>query len=116
VFSAFGLSLAALGAWAAGIGAAQVVARYLLNLRGAAWSPSTRCLHVPGSWLPLALILGSFAVKYFAGYNVAVNPALAATAGFAGLCSLAYGSVSGLFMARALSLRSLATAPQAQAA
>jgi hypothetical protein len=115
VLGAFGPSIAALAAWAAGVAAAQVAASHLLDLRGAAWSPSTECLRVPGSWLPLTLILGLFAVKYFAGYNLAVNPALATTAGFAGLCSLAYGLVSGLFMARALSLRSLATAPQAQA-
>ena len=116
VLSAFGLSLAALSAWAAGIAAARVAARHLINLRGAAWSPGTRCLRVPGSWLPLALILGLFSVKYFAGYSLAVNPVLAATAGFAGLCGLAYGGVSGLFMARALSLRSLAMAPRASAA
>ena len=38
-----------------------------------------------------------------------VHPALATDATFAGLCSLAYGSFSGLFLARALSLRRLAT-------
>jgi len=38
-------------------------------------------------------------------------PALASDATFAGLCSLAYGTFSGLFLARALALRSLATRP-----
>ena len=67
-----------------------------------------KVLHVPGSWLPLVLIVGLFCIKYFAGASLALHPALASDSSFAGLCSLAYGSFSGLFLARALSLRSLA--------
>ena len=108
VFSAFGHFPVALGGWAAGVGAALAFARNAVAVRGAAWSPATGLLHVPGSWLPLALILGIFCVKYFAGASLALHPTLATDATFAGLCSLAYGSCSGLFLTRALSLRKLA--------
>jgi hypothetical protein len=108
VLSAFGHFPIAIGGWAAGVGAALVLARNAVAVRGASWSPSTSTLHLPGSWLPLTLILGLFATKYVAGVNLAMHPALAIDPTFAGLCSLAYGSFSGLFLARALSLRQLA--------
>jgi hypothetical protein len=109
VFSAFGHFPVALGGWAAGVGVALTFARSAVAVRGAAWLKTTNRIHVPGSWLPLTLILGLFAIKYFAGVNLAMHPALASDATFAGLCSLSYGVFSGLFLARALSLRSLAT-------
>ncbi len=116
VLRAFGPSAVALGGWALGVGTALALARQLLSVRGAVWSTDAQALQVPGSWLPLALMLGLFAVKYFAGYHLAVNPTLATDAVFAGLCSVAYGGVSGTFMARALALRSLAgKSPVAQA-
>lgn len=111
VFSAFGHAPIAFGGWSVGASAAFACARHAVAVRGARWSSATRTLHVPGSWWPLALMVGLFAVKYGAGASLALNPALARDAVFAGLCSAAYGTVSGLFLARALSLRNLATAP-----
>ena len=110
VLSAFGHLPVAVGGWAAGVGAALTFGRHFIAVRGARWSAQTGLLHVPGSWLPLAMILGLFCVKYFAGVNLAMHPALATDATFAGLCSLAYGTFSGLFFARALSLRGVASA------
>ena len=109
VLSAFGHMPVALAAWAAGLAAAPALARKVVSVRGAWWSPSRGRLHVPGSWLPLVLIVSLFALKYGAGVSLSLAPALASDASFAGLCSLAYGTFSGLFLARALSLRSLAT-------
>ena len=109
VLSAFGHFPVALGGWAAGVGAALVFARRFIAVRSARWSAQAGSLHVPGSWLPLVLIVGLFCVKYVAGVSLTMHPALAVDTGFAGLCSLAYGGFSGLFLARALSLRRLAT-------
>ena len=111
VLSAFGHFPVALGGWVAGVGAALAFARNAVAVRGAAWSPGTGRLYVPGSWLPLVLIVGLFAIKYAAGAGLAIHPALATDATFAGLCSLGFGSFSGLFLARSLSLRRLATRP-----
>lgn len=111
VFSAFGHFPVALGGWAAGVGAALAFGRQIVSARGATWSAQTATLHVPGSWVPLALIVGLFAVKYFVGVQLAMHPARAADAVFAGLCSLAYGGFSGLFLARGIALRSLARRP-----
>jgi len=84
-------------------------------VRGASWSSETGLLHVPGSWLPLVLMVALFLIKYGVGVTLAVNPAMAADTTFGAVCGLAYGSFSGLFAARALSLRSQASARFASA-
>jgi hypothetical protein len=108
VLSAFGHAPLPLGGWASGVGAALVFGRQFVAVRGARWLAESGRLYVPGSWLPLVLIVGLFCIKYVAGASLAMHPALATNATFAGLCSLAYGSFSGLFLARTLSLRRLA--------
>jgi hypothetical protein len=109
VLSAFGHAPLPLGGWASGVGAALVFGRQFVAVRGARWLAESGRLYVPGSWLPLVLIVGLFCIKYVAGASLTMHPALATDATFAGLCSLAYGSFSGLFLARTLSLRRLAT-------
>ena len=116
VLSAFGHLPVALLAWAAGVAASLGLARKAVTVRGASWSASRGVVQVPGSWLPLVLILSLFVVKYGAGVSLALAPRLASDATFAVLCSLAYGIFSGLFLARALSLRSLARRPVAMQA
>lgn len=111
VFSAFGHVPVALGGWATGVGAALAFGRRFVTVRGAAWSPLAGTLSVPGSWLPLLLMVGLFGIKYVVGVSLALHPALAADAAFAGPAGLAYGTFSGLFLARGLSLRRLAQRP-----
>jgi hypothetical protein len=114
VLSAFGhapTAPIAVGGWVAGLAAALTLARHVVAVRGAAWLDSTAKLRVPGSWLPLVLIVALFSLKYFVGVSLALHPSLANQLTFAGGCSLAYGAFSGLFLARALSLRALAPKP-----
>lgn len=112
VLRAFGYFPVALGAWAAGVGAALSLARDRVQVRDAHWLPASGTVHVPGSWLPLALIAGLFAVKYVAGAGLAIRPSLAADPLFAGLCSFGYGGFGGLFLARGWGLRRLADRSQ----
>jgi hypothetical protein len=108
VIGAFGGRPMALGAWIAGVGLALFIGRRTVRAQGVRWSAAERRMHVPGSWLPLALIVGLFAIKYLAGVSLAIEPRLAADTAFAGGCCLAYGVFSGLFLARAGSLCALA--------
>jgi hypothetical protein len=108
VASGFGGRPAALGAWAAGLGLALLVGRRTVRAQGARWSAAERRVQVPGSWLPLALIVGLFAIKYLAGFSLAMEPRLATDTAFVGGCCLTYGAFSGLFLARAWSLCALA--------
>ncbi len=73
-------------------------------LAGARWSATERRFHRPGSWVPLLLMLGIFALKYGVGVSLALQPALRGNAGFVLAVSAGYGLFSGLFAARALAL------------
>lgn len=97
---------AALLAWAAGVAAALALGGFKpLAVRGARWLPERGRLQVPGSWLPLALILSLFTLKYGVGVGLAMHPQGSGNAGLAAATGLAYGAFSGLFLARARSLR-----------
>ena len=116
VVSTFAHATIAILAWGVGVAAAIALGRRFLKVRGASWSPETGLLHVPGSWLPLAMMVALFLIKYGVGATLAINHAMAADTTFGAACGLAYGSFSGLFAARALGLRSLASARFAAAA
>lgn len=107
VLSTFAHATIAILAWGIGVACAIALGRRFLKVPGASWSPGTGLLHVPGSWLPLALIVALFLIKYGVGATLAVNHAMAADPTFGACCGLAYGSFSGLFAARSLGLRSL---------
>ena len=115
VVSTFAHATIAILAWAVGVTAAIALGRPFMKVRGASWSSETGLLHVPGSWLPLALIVTLFLIKYGVGVTLAMNHAMAADTTFGACCGLAYGGFSGLFAARALGLRSLASGRLASA-
>lgn len=108
VLSAFSPWLPALAAWAAGFCGVLVFGTPVLAIRGASWSAQTRRLRVPGSFLPVSLILGLFVTKYVAAVALALHPQLAAEGAVAIPLGLVYGVFAGLFWARARSLRALA--------
>src|SRR3569833_4010131 len=92
-------------AWAFGVGLSLMSAGKAVAARGASRSPEPGHLRVPGSLVPIALILAVFITKYAAGIALAINPSLATNARVAMALSLVYGGFSGLFLARAQSLR-----------
>jgi len=98
----------ALVAWLAAFWLTFSLAGEAVAVRGASWSPASRHFHIPGSWLPLGLILGLFAIKYVTGVCLSLNRALAASTGLTTLLSLTYGTFAGLFWGRAWSLLRLA--------
>jgi hypothetical protein len=108
VVSAFGQFPSAFGAWVLGFWAALRLGGNAVAVTGAAWVPESGHFKVPGSWLPLWLIVGTFTIKYVAAVTISVSPALAASELFAVVLSLTYGALSGLFWGRAVSLRRLA--------
>jgi hypothetical protein len=104
VVSTFGRAATPVLAWAIGIAAALALGRGLVAVRAARWDASTARVHVPGSWLPLALMLGLFLTKYGVGVTLAMRPALGHDLAFDAAVGLAYGGFSGLFVARAAAL------------
>lgn len=68
------------------------------------YDPATRRFTLPGSWVPLLLILGIFVTKYFVGAVTAMQPALAHGASFSLGFAALYGAFAGIFLARAARL------------
>jgi hypothetical protein len=94
-------------AWAGGFASAFLGARHAVAVRGAFWSERTGRLHVPGSAVPLMLMVGLFLIKYTAAVAQALHPALMADTSIVIACNALYGVFSALFWARAYSLRRL---------
>jgi hypothetical protein len=65
-------------------------------------------LHLPGSWLPMALIVLIFAPRYAAGVAQGLHPEWRALWPLQAGQALLFGALSGLFAGRALALRRLA--------
>jgi hypothetical protein len=101
--SSFGADAPAFAAWAGAVAVAV-----LLNLcvvhwpRGVSYDPATREFLVPGSWLPLAVMMAIFFTRYAVNVALAVAPGFAALAWLPVAVSCAYGLMSGAFLARAL--------------
>jgi hypothetical protein len=93
-----------LAAWAAGAVSALCAFDALGVWRGIEWSSADRSLFVPGSWVPLILLLTLFVLKFGVGVAVSLAPSLVYHADFAGLVGLAYGAFSGAFLARGLAM------------
>ena len=75
---------------------------------GTRYDPETRRFNMPGSWVPLLLIMGLFAIKYVVGAASTIQPALARETGFSLGFAMLYGGFSGVFLARATQLWRLA--------
>jgi hypothetical protein len=102
VWSTFGANPASLGAWLAGGGLAVLLNRFFKQPGKVVYSPQARTFTVPGSWLPLTLMMVIFLTRYAVTVTVTINPALLEATAFAAGVSLAYGVMSGTFLARAL--------------
>lgn len=71
---------------------------------GTAYESETRTFVLPGSAMPLAMIMAIFLTKYAAGIAMAMQPGLAQHTTFAWVTSVLYGAFSGVFLGRALRL------------
>lgn len=126
-FSAYGLASAfanpaqagtAFGAWLLTAAAAAALALWFRPEApaGARYDSTARRFHLPGSAMPLVLIVGIFLVKYAVGVELALQPALARDGTFALQIAVLYGLFNGLIVARALRLGRLAQRPALQSA
>lgn len=111
VASDFGHTPAALAAWlVTAVLAALAVARRPVPA-GTRYDAARREFALPGSWVPMVLILSIFLIKYAVGVSLGFNPGLRADAGFALAVATLSGLSSGLFAGRALALLRLVRQP-----
>jgi hypothetical protein len=110
VVSAFGKTngSAAVLSWAMG---AVVMGLCLFSRpapQGTRYEAASKLFSLPGSMVPMVLILGIFFTKYVVGASLGFHPELAQNTGFALGVSGLYGVFSGIFAARAAQLWRLA--------
>lgn len=110
--SALGASPHLAGAIAAWLIAAAVAFAVLAPGRAAAqFDPVRRSFRLPGSVVPLLLIVGIFLVKYVVGVELAMAPRLAQDAQYALTVAALYGAFTGVFVGRSARLWRLALRP-----
>jgi len=99
--SSFGVAPLVLLAWAitTGIGTWLVIRRPVPQ--STRYDSTMKVFFLPGSWLPLGLILGIFAIKYATGATLVMHPALANSTGFSTAVGALYGAFTGVFIGRA---------------
>lgn len=104
VISTFGAQPGALLCWAGGLVlSAYEVQRHGVP-KGAVYLAQSRSYALPGSWVPLLLIVLIFMVKYGVGIQLALHGELRQAELFVLAVSTAYGALSGVFLGRALRL------------
>ncbi|MBS0450880.1 MAG: hypothetical protein JSS14_06160 [Proteobacteria bacterium] len=106
--SAFGGTPTAVAAWilAAAATLAMVLRRPLPQ--GVRFDVSEMRFTLPGTAVPLMLMMGIFFTKYVVGVLLAMHPELARQSGFALGMSVVYGAFAGVFLGRSLRLWKLA--------
>lgn len=76
--------------------------------RGTTYDAASRSFHLPGSWLPLAIIVAIFFTRYIVNVDVAMNPMLARDGEYTLAVAAIYGLFTGVFLGRAARLWRLA--------
>jgi len=99
--------------WLAALGAGAALLAGRPARAGAVWLPAEGRLQLPGSWMPMLLILGIFSLRYAANVGMAMNPGWRSAPWVLLPLALLYGGLSGLFLGRALALLKLTRVPAA---
>ncbi|MGZ5789641.1 MAG: DUF6622 family protein [Burkholderiaceae bacterium] len=103
VISAFPQA-AALAAWAIGVASAMFTSNAIGTWRNISWSVAEQRLIVPGSWVPMVLILGLFFIKFGVNVALAMEHELVTNTIFAMTAGFAYGAFSGTFLGRGVAM------------
>ncbi len=106
--SAFGTGPQVLLAWLVAGAVAGVLVLQRTLPHGTRFDAASRRFTVPGSAVPLVLIVGIFLVKYFVGVTLVMQPVLAHETSFQLGFGALYGAFSGVFAARGIRLWRLA--------
>jgi len=99
--------------WLAALGVGVALLAGRPARAGAAWLPAEQRLQLPGSWMPMLLILSVFSLRYAANVGMAMHPGWRSAPEVLLPLSLLYGGFSGLFLGRALALLKLTRAASA---
>lgn len=100
----FGSSPSILLAWLVAGALTFIIVIRFSNWTAIQYDAAKQQFTLPGSWIPMMLIMGIFVTKYVVGVMVGTQPAYANKLNFAITFTLLYGAFSGVFLARAVGL------------
>ncbi|HEX7641634.1 MAG TPA: DUF6622 family protein [Burkholderiaceae bacterium] len=100
VWNTFSGSVLGVTCWLGAALLTAVASQRIDFARGVRYVPEQRNFIMPGSWLPLALMMGIFFTKYGVGIVLARHGEWRDIDGFAAIVSLVYGFWSGMFFGR----------------
>lgn len=115
MISAFGDRPAALATWLVAAAAALVLVMQRPVPAGVRFDRDQLRFWLPGTAVPLVLMMGIFITKYAVGVQLAMHPELAHQSNFALVVSTLYGAFAGVFLGRSLRFWKLALRTQASA-
>ena len=102
--SAFGASPPVIGSWLLATTLLLLIVTQIPLPAGTHYDSARRRFQLPGSWVPMALIMGIFLTKYIVGVSLVMHPELKAHANFILAIGTLYGVTSGIFAGRAVRL------------
>ncbi|TWX45093.1 DUF6622 family protein [Colwellia hornerae] len=100
VYSVFGLSYLTMSLWIMGLVTTLFIGLKLAYPNLIIFSGQSNKLTIPGSWVPLFLMMAIFFTKYFVGFAVARGLPVVSEHIFVVLLCLLYGAFSGIFLSR----------------
>lgn len=111
VASNLGQSEGVILAWALGLLVSLLGLTRQAAPSGSRFNAQTQQYFVPGSWLPLALMMAVFAAKFALSMSLSLKPEWTQQAEIAWGFSAGFGALGGVLLARAWRVLRLATGP-----
>lgn len=102
--SSFGMAPVPVAMWAGGLLIVTGIRFTYFRDERVLYNRTSRSFFIPGSWIPLCVIVAIFITKYAFAIMRAFNAELVSTHAFIAALSLAYGCFSGYFSSRAANL------------
>jgi len=108
VYSLYGVAMTshysplALAVWLVAVAAAFLLTR--LSPPAGAVSETAGTVRVPGSWVPMVVIVGLFSARYAYNVILAMHPEMQLAIGFTTLFSALFGFLGGLLLSRSVLL------------
>jgi hypothetical protein len=110
--SSFGWQADALGSWVVGVLTALILnGAVFQSPTGIGYDGATQKFDIPGSWIPLLLMMTIFCTRFAIGVTTAVSPSTVAEPNFIRAVCALLGLCSGLFAARALRINQAGRRP-----
>ncbi len=110
VLAAFGARPIAVVCWAAGFAASLTMGTRVFGPGRLAMTGDRSAVNVPGSWLPMALLIGMFGAKFALGFLAGTGSPMLQQLWFVSLASVTLGLLSGGFATRSIAVFQFARA------